>query len=160
MFSPSELKDMIYHKPPASLLRNVPNSNIEAKLRRFYTYFCAKEAYLKLVGEGILADWIKECEFRNLQVPRPCLGNSVWGDKILASHSLESSPSKDKSDMLEIWLHGKEVLNVRTEMQAFEEDFIITTMLMPSNLLGQDVEFPSWETLDLEKDILAVAEYS
>jgi hypothetical protein len=88
-------------------------------------------------------------------VPKPCSGSSVWGDKISAGQLLRSSVEDDDCDTLEIWLRGKEVQNVRTEMQAFEEDFIIATMMTPSSLLGQNEEFPSWQILDLEKDILA-----
>jgi len=157
MFAPAEISDIIHHKAPAALLKNTPDFNLKARLRRFYTYFCVKEAYVKLVGEGLLADWIKECEFRNMQVPTPCSGNSVWGDKISAGQSLRSSVENDRSDALEIWVRGKEVQNVRTEMQAFEEDFIIATMVTPSSLLGQNEEFPPWQILDLEKDILAAA---
>jgi 4'-phosphopantetheinyl transferase len=154
MFSPAEMKDIIHHTPRAATVRTVPYFDMETKLRRFYTYFCIKEAYIKLVGEGLLAEWIKNCEFRNVQVPRPSTGSSVWGEKILAGWSSKFSEN-DKNDALEIWLHGKQIRNVRTEMQAFGEDFIISTMMTPSTLLGNDAEFPSWEILDLEMDILA-----
>src|SRR5690242_11535832 len=119
MFTPTEINDIIHYKAAASL-RRIPNSDLKANLRRFYTYFCIKEAYVKLVGEGLLADWINKCEFRNMQVPKPCSGSSVWGDKISAGQSLRSSAENDDSGTLEIWLRGKEVQNVRTEMQAFE----------------------------------------
>jgi 4'-phosphopantetheinyl transferase len=157
MFSPNEMNDIIHYNPPASILRYTPNLDVESKLRRFYTYFCMKEAYIKLVGEGLLADWIKECEFRNVKVPRPCSGSYVWGDKISAGQQLRSFSENNPSGVLEIWLRGKEVQNVRTEIQAFEKDFIITTMMTPSNLLDSDEEYPSWKVLHLE-DILAAAE--
>jgi len=43
---------------------------IDAKLRRFYTFWCYKEAYIKLDGEALLAEWIKECEFRGVKAPK------------------------------------------------------------------------------------------
>jgi 4'-phosphopantetheinyl transferase len=157
MFTPTELNDIIHYKPPPELLRNTPNSEIKVKLRRFYTYFCIKEAYIKLVGEGLLADWIEKCESRNVDVPRSSSGNSLWGEKIVAGQLLNSSSESDRSDSLEIWLHGEEVRNVRTEMQAFDGDYIITTMMTPSNLLGENAEFQPWKMLDLKKDILDAA---
>jgi 4'-phosphopantetheinyl transferase len=159
MFSTAELADMIHHVP--SMTRTSQNSNaqaiFEAKLRRFYTYFCAKEAYIKLVGEGLLAEWIKECECRNIRVPRPS-DNTSWGEKIQSrGMSTERILQQEENDELHIWLHGKVIKNVRIEMQAFEQDFVITTMMRPSSLLGSDVEFPPWEMLDVERDVLHAA---
>jgi 4'-phosphopantetheinyl transferase len=44
---------------------------IQAKLRRFYAYWSLKEAYIKMVGEGLLASWLKELEFLDVVAP-PC----------------------------------------------------------------------------------------
>ena len=38
---------------------------IDAKLRRFYTFWCFKEAYIKLDGEALLAQWIPQLEFKH-----------------------------------------------------------------------------------------------
>lgn len=155
MFSSAEMNEIIHYKPPASLSRTT-SSDLKAKLRRFYTNFCVKEAYVKLMGEGFLADWISKCEFRNLQVPTPSLGGSSWGDVLSAGKPLRSSvAANDGKDGLEIWLRGEEVRNVRMEMQTFEEDFIVATMIMPSDVLGEGEEFPAWQMLDVERDILA-----
>ncbi|EXJ90767.1 hypothetical protein A1O1_03871 [Capronia coronata CBS 617.96] len=42
---------------------------INLKLRRFYAYWSLKEAYIKMVGEGLLADWLRELEFLNVVAP-------------------------------------------------------------------------------------------
>jgi 4'-phosphopantetheinyl transferase len=55
---------------------------------------------------------------------------------------------------LEIWRDDEEIVNVRTEVQAFEEDFIIATMVRPNTILGSNEEFPPWHSIDLEQDIL------
>ncbi|KAF2431963.1 4'-phosphopantetheinyl transferase [Tothia fuscella] len=154
MFSPVEISDIIHHTPPSTFLSSFTNTTMEAKLRRFYTYFCVKEGYIKLVGEGLLAEWIKECEFRNLQVPKPCSGEERWGEKFTTSKTGVESEEGKSGNELEIWLHGKQIRNVKTELQAFEEDFVITTMMSPSNLLGDEYEFPPWESIDLEKHVL------
>lgn len=46
-------------------------TKIQLKLRRFYAYWGLKEAYIKMVGEGLLADWLRELEFLNVLAPPP-----------------------------------------------------------------------------------------
>jgi 4'-phosphopantetheinyl transferase len=135
---------------------------IDAKLRRFYTFFCLKEAYIKLVGEGLLAPWIKECEFRNVHAPTP--GSSTqgaWGGRTSGGRSFVSkmlnTPRIDEAENMEIWLNGEEVHDVITEVQAFEEDYMIATMIKPGAFLGPKAEFPPWTTPNLEREALGVA---
>jgi hypothetical protein len=144
---------------------------IDAKLRQFYTFFCLKEAYIKLVGEGLLAPWIRECEFKNVHPPTAgtvarCSTIGSWGGKSTGGRSaIKSSKAKQanvfvpaEEEEIEIWLNGEEVHDVITEVQAFEENFMIASMIRPSTALGSKAEFPPWEKLvNLERDILAVA---
>ena len=44
---------------------------ISMKLRRFYAYWGLKEAYIKMVGEGLLASWLRELEFLGVHAPPP-----------------------------------------------------------------------------------------
>lgn len=117
---------------------------IEAKLRRFYAYFCYKEAYVKLSGEALLAPWISQLEFFNVTSPKPgvqarCSTHGTWGEMV---------------DDVEVHLHGKEVNDVQMNIQAFEEDFMIAVAMQG------DVEMlktPPFTTLDLQADVLAYA---
>jgi 4'-phosphopantetheinyl transferase len=142
---------------------------IDTKLRRFYTFFALKEAYIKLVGEGLLATWIKRCEFKNVRAPSQgvvarCSTHGVWGGKVHGGRTISSivqgtdtnghHDAQNDEEQLEIWLDGQEIVNVRTEVQAFEEDFIIATMVRPNTILGPNEEFPPWHNIDLEQDIL------
>jgi 4'-phosphopantetheinyl transferase len=142
---------------------------IDAKLRRFYTFFCLKEAYIKLIGEGLLAPWIKECEFKNVRAPTQgtvarCSTHGTWGGRVhggrnamdQSSGDIEEEEKSEEED-LEVWLNGEELPNVRTEVQAYEENYMIATMIKPSSLLGSSIHFPKWERVNLEKDILDVA---
>lgn len=117
---------------------------IEAKLRRFYAYFCYKESYIKLSGEALLAPWIKECEFFNVRSPKPgtpprCSTHGVWGEQV---------------EDVEVHLHGKEVKNVRMKLQAFEEDFMIGTAIQGDI---QGVEMSPFETLNLDSQVIQYA---
>lgn len=116
---------------------------IEAKLRRFYTFFCYKEAYIKLAGEALLAPWLKDLEFQNVKSPKPgtvarCSTHGTWGERL--------------SDV-EVVLHGEKVEDVKMSIQAFEEDFMLAVAVQGL----QGVEAPEFRKLDLESDVLAFA---
>lgn len=119
---------------------------IDAKLRRFYTYYAYKEGYIKLVGEGLLATWLKDLEFRNVRSPKQgvvmrCSTHGAWGGRV---------------DDVEVWLHGRRVTDVTMEMHAYEEDILICTAAKRSD--GKPVgPHPSFTRLDLEQDILHYA---
>lgn len=117
---------------------------VESKLRRFYTYWCYKEAYIKLAGEGLLADWIPKLEFRNVRAPKPeskmkTSSHGKWGEIV--------------SDA-EIWFRQKRLDNVSLSIQAFEEDYMISVATRP--LLPPERKF-HFKILDVEKDILPLA---
>lgn len=118
---------------------------IEAKLRRFYAYFCYKESYIKLSGEALLAPWIKQCEFFNVRSPKPgtparCSTHGVWGEQV---------------DDVEVHLHGEEVTDVRMRLQAFGEDIMIGTAIQGDI---QGITISSFQPLALEKDVLKYAQ--
>ena len=117
---------------------------IDAKLRRFYTYWCYKEAYVKLSGEALLAPWLREMEFRNVRSPRPgtaprCSTNGVWGEHVTD---------------VEVLVHG-EPQEVRMGIHAFEENYMIATAIQTSRRPG--VEFPHFEALDIASELARFA---
>ncbi|KAH0025689.1 putative phosphopantetheinyl transferase, partial [Aureobasidium melanogenum] len=116
---------------------------IDAKLRRFYSFFCYKEAYIKLAGEALLAPWLKELEFQNVRSPKPgtvarCSTHGTWGEKV--------------SDV-EVVLYGGKVEDVKMTLQAFEENFMLATAVQGL----QGLEAPPFTKLDLESDVIAFA---
>ena len=119
---------------------------IDAKLRRFYTYWCFKEAYIKLDGEALLANWIKELEFKGVRAPNAgtvarCSTLGSWGERV--------------SDC-EVWMHHKKLDDVRIEIQAFEEDFMIGVAAKPTKDLPEVLT--AFESLHLEEDVMAFAQ--
>jgi 4'-phosphopantetheinyl transferase len=115
---------------------------LEAKLRRFYTYFCYKEAYIKLSGEALLAPWLKQLEFFNVRSPQPgsparCSTHGVWGEEV---------------DDVTVMLNGLSVPDVAMKMQSFEENFMISTAIQGDI---QGLKIPAFKMLDLEADVLA-----
>ncbi|KAF2104218.1 4'-phosphopantetheinyl transferase [Rhizodiscina lignyota] len=115
---------------------------IDAKLRRFYAFYAYKEAYIKLVGEGLLATWLKALEFKNVRAPKPgtvmrCSTYGTWGEKV---------------DDAEAWLKGRRVDDVRLWIQGLEEDVLIATAVR-----GASGALPDFQRVDLNQDILRLA---
>ncbi|KAF2405288.1 hypothetical protein EJ06DRAFT_540633 [Trichodelitschia bisporula] len=121
---------------------------VDAKLRRFWTFCALKEGYLKLGGEGLLAEWVTRCEFRGVKAPAPGTAESGGG---------WAFEGEEGDEEVEVSLDGVDQEDVRIEIQAFGEEFIITTLLRPAKALGGKGEFAPWKRVDLERDIMGIA---
>ncbi|KAI9670045.1 MAG: hypothetical protein M1817_004525 [Caeruleum heppii] len=95
----------------------------EAK-RLFYAFWCLKEAYIKMTGEALLAPWLRELEFRNVRPPRP-------SSSFNPPKSSNTTPHRDQcgevAEDIEIYLRGEPVRDVRMELQAWEEEYMVGT---------------------------------
>lgn len=124
---------------------------IDAKLRRFYTFWCYKEAYIKLDGEALLATWIPQLEFKHVRAPTAgtparCSTHGVWGERI--------------SDA-EVWFEQDRMEECRVEIQAFEENFMIGVAAKvrrwESGVGGLPEVLTEFKGLHLEEDVMRVA---
>ena len=121
VFSDREVADIIAYTPAMS----DPQAMMKAKLRHFYAHWCLREAYVKMTGEALLAPWLKDLEFRNVKVPPPAShvspedGDGGWG-QVCTDY--------------DIWFKSKKVTNVKMELQAFGEDYMIATAISESNI--------------------------
>jgi 4'-phosphopantetheinyl transferase len=124
---------------------NIPSDTIlEEKLRNFYAAWSLKEAYVKLGGEGIGADWIQKLEVQTFRAPaRRAASLDVWGESI----------TSDSGD-IGLTSRGEDVTDVCVEIQGFEDDYFISTMLKPAAALVSRNALPSWKMVDVERDIL------
>jgi 4'-phosphopantetheinyl transferase len=114
---------------------------IDAKLRRFYTFWAYKEAYIKLSGEALLAPWLRELEFKHVRSPKAgtvarCSTHGTWGEKV---------------DDAEIWLRGQRLDDVVLEIQAYEEDRMIAVAAAPR------IQFTPFHKIDVESEIMDFA---
>ncbi|KAI4103330.1 MAG: hypothetical protein L6R37_003891 [Teloschistes peruensis] len=140
VFSAREVQDIVSWEPVDSLSEE---DTLQAKIRLFYAHWCLKEAYVKMTGEALMAPWLQDMDFRNVQVPRAAStlpigqSNDDWGEIV--------------SD-IEIWRSGKRVRGVRLELQAFRDDYLIGTAASKLEL-----PFSPYQLLDLERDVLPVA---
>ncbi|EOA83302.1 hypothetical protein ACJQWK_00471 [Exserohilum turcicum] len=106
---------------------------IDAKLRRFYTFWCYKEAYIKLDGEALLAKWIPQLEFKNVRAPRAgtparCSTHGTWGERVTDAEVWFSMKNDGNGPVAVKGLksgESKKLDDTRVEIQAFEENFMI-----------------------------------
>lgn len=116
---------------------------VEGKLRRFYAFWCLREAYVKMTGEAFAAPWLKELEI--LGVDAPAVGGGE-GDL------REGEVKKEFS----VAMKGRKVEDVKMELTALGEQYMISGALrVPKGCEG--VQMGRWVELDL-KDILQLAE--
>ncbi|KAI9861733.1 MAG: hypothetical protein M1813_005082 [Trichoglossum hirsutum] len=115
---------------------------VEAKLRRFYAFWSLKEAYIKMSGEALLAEWLRDLEFRNVRAPKPNL----------AQEAVSGNRFGETARDVEVLFRGEVVNDVSMELQAFEEQYMIVTATSPTTPDRRDA-FPGFEMVDLEKDV-------
>lgn len=138
VFSDREVADIIAYSPSGQ--PDLPDQ-IKAKLRHFYAHWCLREAYVKMTGEALLAPWLKDLEFRNVQVPSPVsqmppsTRDGKWGQTCLVD---------------DIFFKGARVTDVAMELQAFDEDYMLATAVSTRN-----VSLSPFKDLDLQRDILS-----
>ncbi|MCJ1278913.1 hypothetical protein MMC21_006734 [Puttea exsequens] len=137
VFSDREVNDIAGYEPPVP---GTPEEKIRAQLRHFYAHWCLKEAYVKMTGEALLAPWLRDVEFRNVQVPLPT-------SRVQHSRDINHEWGQTCTDV-EIWWSGSRVTHVKLEIQAFREDYMIATA--SSNV---DVPFSAFEMIDVERKI-------
>lgn len=137
VFSEQEVADIAHYNTG---LKD-PGSDIRAKLRHFYAHWCLKEAYIKMTGEALMAPWLKDLEFKNVEVPPPVIQahqlhpHMIWGQTC---------------GNVEIWFRGVRVSDVKMELQAYGEDYMIGTAASTAGAI-----LAPFEELDLERDVFA-----
>lgn len=145
---------------------------IDAKLRRFYTFWCFKEAYIKLDGEALLAQWIPQLEFKHVRAPRPgtparCSTHGTWGERYSDAEVWFSMKGEEKGPAGIRGLkkgESRRLEDTRVEIQAFEEDFMIGVAARERRdpvVDGTKKKLPDVLThfrgLHLEEDVMSVA---
>lgn len=121
---------------------------VKAGLRLFYTYWALKEAYIKMTGEALLAPWLRELEFTDVVAPGP-VPESGWSKPYTGVRT---------------WLHGKEVQDVRVEVEAFEADYLVATAARGRRIGARSrddsIDRDPWQVLEeinIEKDVAPCA---
>ena len=123
-------------------------SVIERQLRKFYAVWCLREAYVKMTGDALLAPWLKELEILDVQVPN-------------AKEDLDATSLEEGEVIRQFanYFQGKAVTDVKTELTAFGTQYMIAgSIRVPKELKDSGVKLGNWKQLNLESDVLEVAE--
>ena len=145
-------------KGESGVSREDTATSFQMKLRRFYAYWALKEAYIKMIGEGLLASWLRELEFLEVHAPPPPpLGASQSQQGRVSIPDSASTPAgleprlpasanghphhpypaetakwtpPDEAERGMITLFkGKRVEDVEIEVVAYDSDFMIATAI-------------------------------
>ncbi|CEJ61050.1 hypothetical protein PMG11_09595 [Penicillium brasilianum] len=104
---------------------------IEFGLRLFYSYWALKEAYLKMTGDALLAEWVRHLEFTNVIPPAPVdplIASKPYGLFSGAEHVPQSPLNWGPPyTEVEVSRDGVVIEGVRLQLQAFESDYIVAT---------------------------------
>jgi len=126
------------------------NIVVAAKLRRFFAIWCLREAYVKMTGEALVAEWLQKLEFRNFRAPYP----SSQQDEAV----FDLTPGEAVT-RFEIYLGHKRIEDVAMELRALGQNYMVASAAKVKDLAAAGkVIFPGYEELDVEKDIYSVAE--
>ncbi|KAM7205273.1 hypothetical protein V8F33_001104 [Rhypophila sp. PSN 637] len=174
VFAPSEayyLKYQILSAIP-SLFPQSNNSGLtlsqinDGKLRAFYALWALREAYVKLTGEALLAEWLRELEFIRFRPPLPAPEEPIDGSLGSSSDSeadSESSFLEDESEQvirkIEIKFRGRQVDDVNICLKSMGPDYMICTAVRTPERKedGLGWRLGGFEVLRLE-DVLDFAE--
>ncbi|KAL9037426.1 MAG: hypothetical protein Q9214_005713, partial [Letrouitia sp. 1 TL-2023] len=116
----------------------------KAKIRHFYAHWCMKEAYVKMTA--LMAPWLQQMEFRNILDPMPASQPSL---------SADGRANGDWGEIftdVEIWHCGTKVRDVKMELQAFRDDYMIAT-----TVLAPQPHLLPFRELDIKHDVYPFA---
>lgn len=141
VFSSAEIDHMKYSPlspaPPPGMSQQ---DEVKMGLRRFYTFFALKEAYVKMTGEALLANWLKEVEFRNVHIPPVVEKDDQWASTIDTD--------------TQVWFKKRRLTAVKTEIRAWGPGFIVATAVDSTTFTPGHGE---WKFLNWKEDIEACA---
>lgn len=132
----------------------------EKRLRRFYAFWSLKEAFIKMVGEGLLADWLINLEFEHVHAPDPANADDFLDDGFSWAFQDDEDkkwtpPEKSAKDISAV-LHKKRLSDVHLDLVAYEQDFLLATSMR--GVADTDGSTARWIKLDIDKDVRPCAE--
>lgn len=104
VFSPNEIKELKLLDTECEEVGWL-EEEIGRRLRRFYALWCLREAYVKMTGEALLAEWLQDLEFRSYPVPHQ-VPEGLEETKIGNPHQ------QDNGEGFELYFKGERVQNV------------------------------------------------
>ena len=168
VFAPAEASYLKYQVLSAvpGLASSAGTDTLDAKLRAFYALWALREAFVKLTGDALLAEWLRELEFRRFRPPAP---TPAWdvpareGDGGAGAGAGADDDGERYGPQVirrtEIRLRGKRVDDVNLCLRSMGPDFMICTVVRTPDRpeVGLRLRLGPYEVLNLE-DVLTFAE--
>jgi 4'-phosphopantetheinyl transferase len=134
VFSPREMQEL---KARCDCPGGIDSQEcLKKKLRKFYTHWACKEAYIKMTGDALMAPWLQQLEFPSVTPPTAAAD----------LHADDNQWKWGETTTTEVTLHEKVLDGVRIEVAALNEDYMIATAVDNSSLL------PEFEQVFLSSD--------
>ncbi|KAK0668502.1 hypothetical protein QBC41DRAFT_321679 [Cercophora samala] len=151
VFSPGEvsyLKYRVLSAVPGLVSGSKPEDLIDGKLRAFYALWALREAYIKLTGEALLAEWLRELEFVSFRPPRP---TEAWG--VPAREDDVDTDTAQVIRKFDIRFRGEKVEDVNMCLRSMGPDYMIATAVRTSDRKEDALgwELGPYEFLDLNE---------
>lgn len=109
--------------------------------------WCLREAYVKMTGEALVAPWLKELGISDVLAP----------DAASTIHETTSLATGQVATDFNISFKGKKVTDVKMELSALGHAYMVAASVTVPNG-SSNLVMGSWQELNLENDIFAVAE--
>ncbi|KAK4199779.1 hypothetical protein QBC40DRAFT_340240 [Triangularia verruculosa] len=125
VFGPGEvsyLKYRVLSAVPGLVAGSKPEDLVDGKLRAFYALWALREAYIKLTGEALLAEWLRELEFVSFRPPRP---TESW--EVPAREDDVDPDTAQVIRKFDIRFRGEKVEDVNMCLRSIGPDYMIAT---------------------------------
>jgi 4'-phosphopantetheinyl transferase len=154
VLSPAEasyLKYQVLAAVPGLRPRSTVAEIVDFKLRAFYALWCLREAFVKMTGEALLAEWLPELQFRNFRPPP--LGSAEGGGR---EDDEEEPGVVRKHDV--VW-KGRRVDDVQICLRNWGDDYMTCTAVMTPGRKEDGLGFELGPFVEIELEtILGFAE--
>jgi len=164
VFAPGEAAYLKYQVlgglPPGTLRPGASYADIQdVKLRAFYTLWCLREAYLKMTGDALLAEWLDVLEFRGFQAPRPEPTEASLDRGRAPEEERDQAGAETVAREHDIWFRGTKVDDANVCMRSLGRDFMVCTAVRTpaKKELGLGFKLGSFDLLSID-EILDFAE--
>ncbi|KAK0632212.1 hypothetical protein B0T14DRAFT_532721 [Immersiella caudata] len=157
VFSPREtayLKYQVLSRVPGLVPSGATAEQVmDSKLRAFYALWALREAYVKLTGEALLAEWLKELEFRDFRPVAPTSGFGVPAREEEGGGGDGGRYGAQVINGSEVWFQGKRVEDVNVSLRALGEDYMICTAVRTPGReeVGMRWKLRGYKALDLDE---------
>lgn len=179
VFSDADLANMKHHLQAEEAETNQGGDTKDRKgeqamvddmLRRFYAYWALKEAYVKMEGEALLAEWLRDVEFGDVHVPAPA---SVYEPasvreparySLLGTGGVKGDVWGETVENIMVYHRGRRREDVRIFLHAYGGEWLVATaVLRQGRGDGREdgradekaLKAPKWEEVDIDTVIRA-----